>query len=599
MPQNEKDGYNRFLLLVAGLGGLLYGVDVGIIAGALPYLDATSGLNAGQLSFVVAAVLLGSVISTLFAGILADWMGRKLLMTLSGLLFVVSIPVIALAHGYQPLVLGRLLQGISAGLIGVVVPLYLAECLAATNRGKGTGIFQWLLTLGIVAAAIVGMFFSIRVEEVAKLGDPARLFAFKDTAWRSIFWVSLPPGILFVVGSLMVAESPRWLFRRGKRDAAYSALLRSRTTQQADLELAEMEQAAEAEKAQNPSGTKIRESLLRRKYVIPFVLACVILACNQATGVNSIIGYNANILLQSGLSDVQAHWGYVLFTIVNFLTTIGGVMLVDRKGRKFLLSLGSAGIIVSLLCTGFLFRRTEKLRVDSRAAVQSLVTTDQKLSLLYDEKAADNLLGAAIGATDKSLITRPTSLIIIYSCGDFRAASKVVRSDDLAAKPIEITRESCLPPNKVVAFFSNPFNNLDASRQAPLKIDNALISPVPSVNNGWMVAITLFVFMAFFAIGPGVCVWLALSELMPTRIRSNGMSIALLINQAVSTGIAATFLPTVGKYGYSTMFFAFAACTVVYFVTAAFFLPETKGKTLEEIEAHFEGTVQKPGLATA
>ena len=599
MPQNEKDGYNRFLLLVAGLGGLLYGVDVGIIAGALPYLDATSGLNAGQLSFVVAAVLLGSVISTLFAGILADWMGRKLLMTLSGLLFVVSIPVIALAHGYQPLVLGRLLQGISAGLIGVVVPLYLAECLAATNRGKGTGIFQWLLTLGIVAAAIVGMFFSIRVEEVAKLGDPARLFAFKDTAWRSIFWVSLPPGILFVVGSLMVAESPRWLFRRGKRDAAYSALLRSRTTQQADLELAEMEQAAEAEKAQTPSGTKIRESLLRRKYVIPFVLACVILACNQATGVNSIIGYNANILLQSGLSDVQAHWGYVLFTIVNFLTTIGGVMLVDRKGRKFLLSLGSAGIIVSLLCTGFLFRRTEKLRVDSRAAVQSLVTTDQKLSLLYDEKAADNLLGAAIGATDKSLITRPTSLIIIYSCGDFRAASKVVRSDDLAAKPIEITRESCLPPNKVVAFFSNPFNNLDTSRQAPLKIDNALISPVPSVHNGWMVAITLFVFMAFFAIGPGVCVWLALSELMPTRIRSNGMSIALLINQAVSTGIAATFLPTVGKYGYSTMFFAFAACTVVYFVTAAFFLPETKGKTLEEIEAHFEGTVQKPGLATA
>src|SRR5208282_1479406 len=250
--------------------------------------------------------------------------------------------------------------------------------------------------------------------------------------------------------------------------------------------------------------------------------------------------------------------------IVNFLTTIGGVMLVDRKGRKFLLSLGSAGIIVSLLCTGFLFRRTEKLRVDSRAAVQSLVTTDQKLSLLYDEKAADNLLGAAIGATDKSLITRPTSLIIIYSCGDFRAASKVVRSDDLAAKPIEITRESCLPPNKVVAFFSNPFNNLDASRQAPLKIDNALISP-------------------------GVCVWLALSELMPTRIRSNGMSIALLINQAVSTGIAATFLPTVGKYGYSTMFFAFAGSTVIYFITAAFFLPETKGKTLEEIEEHFEG----------
>jgi SP family myo-inositol transporter-like MFS transporter 13 len=555
-------------------------------------------LNAGQLSIVVAAVLLGSVISTLFAGTLADWIGRRLLMALSGILFVVSIPVIALSHGYEPLVLGRLLQGISAGLIGVVVPLYLAECLAATNRGKGTGIFQWLLTLGIVAAAVVGMFFSIRVEEVAKLGDPAKLFAFKDTAWRSIFWVSLPPGILFVIGSLMVAESPRWLFRRGNHDAAYTALLRSRVPQQADLELAEMEQAAQAEKTSTSSGTKAKESLLRRKYVIPFVLACVILACNQATGVNSIIGYNANILLQSGLSDVQAHWGYVLFTIVNFLMTIGGIVLVDRKGRKFLLSLGSAGIIVSLLCTGTLFHRTESQRVDARDALQSMVTAHQKISLLYDAKSADSLISAS-GNAGKALSDQSTSLVVIYSCGDFRAATKVVRSDDPAAKPVDITRESCLPSNKVVAFFSNPFSHLEASRQAPLKIDNALISPVPSVQNGRLVAITLFVFMAFYAIGPGVVVWLALSELMPTRIRSNGMSIALLINQAVSTGIAATFLPTVGKYGYSTMFFVFAGCTVIYFLTAAFFLPETKGKTLEEIEAHFEGAGKKPGLAPA
>ena len=561
---------------------------MGIIAGALPYLEAVSGLNAGQLSFVVAAVLLGSVLSTLFAGLFADWMGRKPLMIISGLLFVCSIPIIALSHGYEALVLGRLLQGISAGLIGVVVPLYLAECLAATNRGKGTGIFQWLLTLGIVAAAVIGMYFSFRVEQVAKLGDPARLFAFKDTAWRSIFWVSLPPGILFVIGSVMVSESPRWLFRHRRRDAAYTALLRSRTVQQANVELEEMEQTAPTGNARTGNGVKLKESLLRRKYVVPFVLACVILACNQATGVNSIIGYNTNILLQSGLSDVQAHWGYVIFTIVNFLMTIGGVLLVDRKGRKFLLSVGSAGIIVSLLSTGTLFRRTEKLRVDSRAAVQSLVDADQKVTLLYDKETAKKLL-AANGDRGEAISHWPTSLVVIYSYGDFRAATKVARSDDEAAKPIEITRESCVPENRVVAFFSNPFSHLEAARTAPLRIDNALITPVPSTHNGWLVAISLFVFMAFFAIGPGVCVWLALSELMPTRIRSNGMSIALLINQAVSTTIAAIFLPAVGKHGYSVMFFGFAACTVIYFITAAVFLPETKGKTLEEIEAHFEG----------
>ena len=590
MAIDSKAGYNRFLLLVAGLGGLLYGVDVGIIAGALPYLEATSGLNAGQLSIVVAAVLLGSVISTLFAGVLADWMGRKPLMILSGLLFVCSIPIIALSSGYESLVLGRLLQGISAGLIGVVVPLYLAECLSASTRGKGTGIFQWLLTLGIVIAAIVGMYFSYRVEDVARLGDAAKVLAFKNTAWRSIFWVSLPPGVLFVIGGFMVSESPRWLFQRGNKDAAYAALLRSRSSEQADVELAEMEQTAIAEKAQGQGqglAAGVKESLLRRKYVIPFVLACVILACNQATGVNSIIGYNTNILLQSGLSDVQAHWGYVLFTIVNFLMTIGGVLLVDRKGRKFLLSVGSAGIIASLLCTGLLFRRTEKLRVDSRDAVQSLVDADQKITLHYDGKTADTLL-AASGEAGQAVGGRPTSLVVIYSYGGFRAATKVARSDDSGATPIEITRESAVPANKVVAFFSNPFSDLDAARRAPLRIDNALITPVPSTHNGLLVAISLFVFMAFFAIGPGVCVWLALSELMPTRIRSNGMSIALLINQAVSTTIAAMFLPTVGKYGYSTMFFGFAACTVIYFITATVFLPETKGKTLEEIEAYFE-----------
>src|ERR1700678_2391026 len=584
----SRTNYNRFLLLVAGLGGLLYGVDVGIVAGALPYLEATSTLNASQLSTVVAAVLLGSVVSTLFAGALADWMGRKPLMALSGLMFVFSIPIIALSHGYESLVLGRLLQGVSAGLIGVVVPLYLAECLAATTRGKGTAVFQWLLTLGIVVAAVVGMYFSVRVEEVAKLGDPAKLFAFKDTAWRSIFWVSLPPGILFVIGSLMVSESPRWLFRRGKPDAAFAALLRSRTNQQADAELAEMAQASAAEKAKTSTGGNIHESLLRRKYVIPFVLACVILACNQATGINSIIGYNTNILLQSGLSDVQAHWGYVLFTIVNFLMTIGGILLVDRKGRKFLLSVGSAGIIVSLLCTGLLFRRTEKLRVDSRVAVQSMVGAEQTLTLHYDEKTVEKLF-TADGVGSNAIGNRPKYLVFIYSYGDIRAATKVARSDDQAAAPIEITRESCVPANKVVAFFSNPYGNFEAARQAPLRIDEALITPVPSSHNGWLVAITLFVFMAFFAIGPGICVWLALSELMPTRIRSNGMSIALLINQAVSTAIAAMFLPTVGKYGYSAMFFGFAACTVIYFITATVFLPETKGKTLEEIEAHFEG----------
>jgi MFS family permease len=491
------------------------------------------------------------------------------------------------------LIFGRLLQGISGGLIGVGIPLYLAECLSANDRGKGTGIFQWLLTLGIVAAAVIGFYFSGRVEEVTKLGDADKIFAFKDQSWRGIFWVSLPPGILFVIGAFMVSESPRWLFRRGKKDAARAALLRSRSDAQADIELREMEETASHEKTK-AGVAQANESLLQRKYVIPFVLACIILACNQATGVNSVIGYNATILIQAGLSDKEAHLGYVILTVVNFLMTIGAIALVDKKGRKFLLSLGSAGVIISMLAVGLVFKKTEAQRVDAKDAVQAIVISSNQTAVIeFNNTSAATLLTSvnssqSVRQSKTLAVTQPMTLVVIYSYGDFRAASKVVRSDEPAAS-IKLERGSCLPDTKVAAFLKNPFADLEKSRTAPLKIENAIITPVPSTQNGWLTAILIYCFMASFAVGPGVCVWLALSELMPTRIRSNGMSAALLVNIAISTTIAAMFLPTVGQYGYSTMFFIFAGCTVVYFITATFFLPETKGKTLEEIEEHFEG----------
>ncbi len=573
--------YNRMLLAVAGLGGLLYGVDVGIIGGALPYLEATSKLTGSQLSIIVAAVLLGSVISTLFAGLLADWMGRKPLMVLSGAIFVLSIPVIALSQSYGALFTGRLLQGVSGGIVGVVVPLYLAECLPARDRGRGTGIFQWLLTLGIVCAAVIGIYYSYRVQEIARIGSPDVLFHVKDQAWRRIFWMSMPPGILFVLGSLFVAESPRWLFKRS-RDQAHQALLRSRTAAQAKVELDEMETIARTlatTKTQISSG----DSLLRRRYVIPFALACVILFCNTATGINSVIGYNTDILLQSGLSDVRAHWGYVVFTFFNFLMTIIGMTLVDRKGRKFLFLLGTSGITASLLFVGVMFLKVEGQRHDVGAVIQRLANADQQVSLRFNEPEAQRLLAALNQRAEGNL-----SMSVIYSFGGFTATTSTVRSDDAAAAPIEVSRERCIPSSKVEAFFRNPFVSLESARTAPLKIEHAYIAPVPSAAHGWLVAFGLYAFVAFYAMGPGVCVWLALSELMPTRIRSNGMSIALVINQLVSTTLAAIFLPVVGKYGYSTMFFLFMGFTILYFLTVAFFLPETKGKTLEEIEAHFE-----------
>jgi MFS family permease len=438
-----------------------------------------------------------------------------------------------------------------------------------------------------VAAALVGIFFSYRVAAVQKLGDAAALFHFEDHAWRSIFWVSLPPGLLFVLGGFFVTESPRWLFRRKRKERAYAALLKSRSPEQAALELEEM--AATAHAAATSTGQRVRDSLLRRKYVIPFLLACVILACNQATGINAVIQYNTGILLQSGMSDLLAHWGYVIFTVVNFLATTIGMVLVDRKGRKFLLVMGTCGVIVAMAGVGLLFRTTEKLSIDCRDQVQALAGPSQELTLRFDPAEASKLLQAA-GDAGGAIDSHRASLAIIYSYGDFTAATSFVRSDDAAAAPIEITRDRCVPANRIEAIFKNPFANLEAAQTAPLKIEKALVGSVPEAGHGWLVALGLYLFIAFYAMGPGVVVWLALSELMPTRIRSNGMSVALVLNQMVSTSLAAIFLPFVSKHGYSSMFFLFASFTVVYLVTAAFFLPETKGKTLEEIEAHFEGT---------
>ncbi|MTV36880.1 MFS transporter [Duganella radicis] len=585
-----------FLLFIAGMGGLLYGIDVGIIAGALPYLESTASvawhLSAQQLGFIVAAVLLGSVLSSLFAGALADLIGRRWAMVLSGVLFTLSIPLIALADGYLPLLLGRLLQGVSGGLIGVIVPLYLAECLHARQRGRGAALFQLLLTIGLVAAAVIGLMQAHAVEtataaaqHLAEAERTAAVFAAKDHAWRSIFWWCLTPGLVFTIGALLLAESPRWLARRGRVEEARTALLRTRPADEAQAELHEIQQAlapsATATTPATEATAPAADPLLSRRYLLPFLLACLILALNQATGINSVLAYVVNILNQAGLPGTTANAGDVVLKVLNALMTVVAVILVDRKGRKFLLMLGTGGIVTALVAAGLLFRGAESGQHDVRPALQARIQSDS-LSLQLDAATLQSL-----GSTS----TTPQQLTVAYSYGPFTNV-QTRRSDDPALPLLHMSREDTVQADSVIgAFFRklhlNPFADPAEGMTAPLHIERADLAAVPSTTHGWQVAAAMCLFVAGFAVGPGVCVWLALSELMPTRIRSNGMSIALLINQFVSTMIAATFLPTVGQYGYATMFFWWAGATLLYFLTATFLLPETKGKTLEEIEAHF------------
>ena len=158
-------------------------------------------------------------------------------------------------------------------------------------------------------------------------------------------------------------------------------------------------------------------------------------------------------------------------------------------------------------------------------------------------------------------------LTVLYSYGDGERVATAASSDQPAVLTV-------VPQAK------------DAGK--PLTIKRASYGPIATETTGWLIALCLGLFVSFYSLGPGVVVWLALSELMPTRIRSMGMGIALVINQGVSTLIASLFLPAVGHYGFYAMFLFWAGCTTLYFFTSVFVLPETKGKTLEEIEEIFD-----------
>ena len=541
--------YGRYLLFLAGMGGLLYGVDVGIVSAALLYVDKTISLSLAQKSLIVAAVFGGSMASSLVAGVLADWFGRKTMMVVSGLLFVLSVVLIVASHGFAILFVGRILQGISGGFIAVVVPLYLAECLSAKTRGRGSAIFQLMLTIGIAASAASGWYFTHQADAAvaAAQGNSLLILAAENHAWRSMFLAAGVPGVIFFLGSFLLSESPRWLFRRARVDAAMSALRRSLPEEEAQLQMRELQEASAPRAVAKTSG-----SLLQRKYVVPFVMACVILGCNQATGINSILSYLVIILKQAGMTASHATQGDFVVKTLNCLMTVVAVALVDRRGRKFLLVLGTSGIIVALGAAAIVFHTFETKRVD------------------VTQQVAQAVQGNAVNLPVASLpgASGPMTLSVLYSYGGGEKSATVLSTD---AVPVLTLEPEATEAGK------------------PLVVKAATFGPVPSETTGWLIAGCLALFIAAFAVGPGVVVWLALSELMPTRIRSSGMGIALLINQGVSTVIAGVFLPVVSHYGYTAMFAFWTACTVVYFATAAFFLPETKGKTLEEIEATFAG----------
>ena len=432
-----------YLLAIAGCGGVLFDFGGTIIAPAIPYFEALKLFTTDEISRLTAAVVLTAAVAGLFAGALAEKFGRKPTMLIAAALAAVACFPICLCGGnFWLFYSGRALQGFAAGILGVVVPMYLAEALPPSDRGKGAGVFQFMDTVGILFCSLVGLAVVrfIGAADSAAVGESD-----KETAWQVVFWASAVPAVLFFVGVLGLDESPVWLARRKN---------------------------AVREAGEEPQ-VRATDSLFQRKYIYPFVLAVVVLACNQGTGINSMQYYALKMFQDAGLSNAAANVGFTAFTATMLAMTAVACAFVDRKGRKFLLKLGTAGIIAAHLAAAGVF----------------------------------------------------------------------------------------------------------------LAISHGLLAKGPLA--GWFVVAAVLFYIASFSIGPGVVVWLALSELMPNRIRANGMAIAMFINMMVAYFIADRMLALVEKFGYAPVPIGFAVSTVVYFVAAAFFMPETKGRTLEEIESFF------------
>jgi len=269
---------------------------------------------------------------------------------------------------------------------------------------------------------------------------------------------------------------------------------------------------------------------------------------------------------EAGLSATQATQGDLAVKVANCLFTLVAFALVDRKGRKFLLVLGTSGIVVSLFSAGMLFRSVESRSLDVKSEIQAAVREGQLAMPVAAVEQAANINGSKAAYT----------VSVSYTYGGGEKIVSVANTDATAVLRIAPASEDVQNPRLIIM----------RARLTP--------TPPPVIGVGVLVCLSLFI--ACFAVGPGVVVWLTLSELMPTPIRSMGMGFALLLNQAVSTASAAVFLPVVDRHGNSAMLILWATCTVGYLLIAVFLLPETKAKSLEEIERIFasrSGAVQR------
>ena len=333
----------RYLLtisLVTALGGLLFGFDISVISGTIPFLQEVFQLDEAMKGWVVSSALIGCILGASFSGRLGDRFGRKKVLLVTSILFAVSAFGSGLANSIPAFVMYRILGGIAVGGASVLAPMYIAEVSPAHLRGRMVSINQLTIVIGI-SLAYYSNYFLLQIGE---------------NAWRWMFAAEAVPSLLFFFALFIVPESPRWLVGRNRENDAKEVLTKVAGTGFAGFELSKIK----ASLAGNEKRGTLKQ-LFKKKYSFILFLGIFLAVFQQWSGINVIFFYAPDIFAKANLGVDAALFQTTLIGVMNVVFTILAMRVIDKMGRKLLMLIGSAGMAVCYLVIGFLFStgRTE------------------------------------------------------------------------------------------------------------------------------------------------------------------------------------------------------------------------------------------------
>ena len=360
MKSTINFGYLIFLSVVAALGGFLFGYDTAVISGTIAQVTQLFQLDALQQGWYVGCALVGSIVGVLFAGILSDKLGRKLTMVISAVLFSTSALGCALSADFTQLVIYRIIGGVGIGVVSIVSPLYISEVAVAQYRGRLVSLYQLAVTVGFLGAYLVNYQLLAWAESGTQLSVDWLNKIFITEVWRGMLGMETLPAILFFIIIFFIPESPRWLIVRGKELKAVNILEKIYNS------ITEAKSQLKETKSVLTSETRSEWSLLMKPGIFKAVIIGVCIAIlGQFMGVNAVLYYGPSIFENAGLSGGDSLFYQVLVGLVNTLTTVLALVIIDKVGRKKLVYYGVSGMVVSLILIGLYFLFGDSLGVSS------------------------------------------------------------------------------------------------------------------------------------------------------------------------------------------------------------------------------------------